>query len=316
VITEKGDRIVPKRFATTSAAHGKNGMKDFSRKAPGSKFFHFSCCSILLKPFGLLWIKSREAGRLFIVGCSLSMIYEARTLMLLDLDSGKSSDSSRPMVTFRHVCKEYLRGQSRVLALWDVDVDIPQGEFCALMGPSGSGKSTFLNLIAGLDNPTSGDILLEGKCTENFEDKEWTKMRREWLGIVFQAFHLVPGLTAAENVALPLRLRGTSDLSIRSRVDHMLKLVGLEDRADHHPHELSGGEQQRVAIARAFVHQPRLILADEPTGNLDSRNGAEVVALLRHCSQEFGQTVILATHSETAAIEADRRLTLHDGRLN
>jgi ABC-type lipoprotein export system ATPase subunit len=167
-------------------------------------------------------------------------------------------------------------------------MDIPEGEFCALMGPSGAGKSTFLNLIAGLDSPTTGDILLEGKSVGNFEDKEWTRVRREWLGIVFQAFHLVPGLTAAENVALPLRLRGISDLSIRSQIDQMLKLVGLENRADHRPNELSGGEQQRVAIARAFVHKPRLILADEPTGNLDSRNGAEVVALLRHCSQEFG----------------------------
>ncbi|MDX1410965.1 MAG: ABC transporter ATP-binding protein, partial [Nitrospirales bacterium] len=172
-------------------------------------------------------------------------------------------------------------------------MEIPEGEFCALMGPSGAGKSTFLNLIAGLDNPTSGDILLEGKRVENFEDKEWTRIRREWLGIVFQAFHLVPGLTASENVALPIRLQGISDRSIRSQVNHMLKIVGLENRADHRPNELSGGEQQRVALARAFVHQPRLILADEPTGNLDSRNGAEVVGLLRKCSREFGQTVIL-----------------------
>lgn len=236
--------------------------------------------------------------------------------MLLDRCPDRPPDSSRPIVAFRHVCKEYLRGHSRVLALQDVNMDIPEGEFCALMGPSGAGKSTFLNLIAGLDRPTSGDILLEGKSAGNFEDKEWTRVRREWLGIVFQAFHLVPGLTAAENVALPLRLRGISDLSIRSHINQMLKLVGLENRADHRPNELSGGEQQRVAIARAFVHKPRLILADEPTGNLDSRNGAEVVALLRHCSQEFGQTVILATHSEAAAAEADRRLTLHDGRLH
>ena len=236
--------------------------------------------------------------------------------MYLDPCPDKSPDSSPPIVAFRHVCKEYLRGHSRVLALQDVNMEIPEGEFCALMGPSGAGKSTFLNLIAGLDNPTSGDILLEGKSVENFEDKEWTRIRREWLGIVFQAFHLVPGLTASENVALPIRLQGISDRSIRSHVNHMLKIVGLENRADHRPNELSGGEQQRVAIARAFVHNPRLILADEPTGNLDSRNGTEVVALLRHCSREFGQTVILATHSEAAAAEADRQLTLYDGRLN
>ncbi len=236
--------------------------------------------------------------------------------MYLDTCPDRPPDSSRPIVAFRQVCKEYVRGHSRVLALQDVNMAIPEGEFCALMGPSGAGKSTFLNLIAGLDHPTSGDILLEGKSVGNFEDKEWTRIRREWLGIVFQAFHLVPGLTASENVALPIRLQGISDRSIRSQVDHMLKIVGLENRADHRPNELSGGEQQRVAIARAFVHQPRLILADEPTGNLDSRNGTEVVALLRHCSREFGQTVILATHSETAAAEADRRLTLYDGRLH
>ena len=236
--------------------------------------------------------------------------------MYLDTCPDNPPDSSHPIVAFRHVCKEYLRGHSRVLALQDVNMEIPEGEFCALMGPSGAGKSTFLNLIAGLDNPTSGDIFLEGKRVENFEDKEWTRIRREWLGIVFQAFHLVPGLTASENVALPIRLQGISDRTIRSHVNHMLKIVGLENRADHRPNELSGGEQQRVAIARAFVHKPRLILADEPTGNLDSRNGTEVVALLRHCSREFGQTVILATHSEAAAATADRQLTLYDGRLN
>ena len=219
------------------------------------------------------------------------------------------------MVTFRHICKEYLRGHARVFGLRDVSVEIPQGQFCALMGPSGSGKSTFLNLIAGLDTPTSGEILLDGKKTNDFNDGEWTKLRREWLGIVFQAFHLVPGLTAAENVALPLRLQGTPDHLIRPNVDQMVKRVGLEKRADHRPAQLSGGEQQRVAIARAFVHQPRLILADEPTGNLDSQNGTEVVSLLRTCSDEFGQTVILATHSDSAAAEADRRLSLLDGRL-
>ncbi len=171
----------------------------------------------------------------------------------MDPCSDKPSRSSPSIVAFRHVCKEYLRGHSRVLALQDVNMDILQGEFCALRGPSGAGKSTFLNLIAGLDSPTSGDILLEGKSVGNFGDREWTKVRREWLGIVFQAFHLVPGLTAAENVALPLRLRGNSDLSMRSHVNQMLKLVGLENRADHRPNELSGGEQQRVAIAHELL---------------------------------------------------------------
>ena len=225
------------------------------------------------------------------------------------------SPSRQPVVTFRHVCKEYVRGRSRIVALQDISIEIPQGEFCALMGPSGSGKSTLLNLVAGLDSPTSGEIWLDGNRTETFGDREWTMMRREKLGIVFQAFHLVPSLTAAENVALPLRLGGASSGFFRTHIQRMLELVGLQGRAEHRPHELSGGEQQRVAIARAFVHQPRVILADEPTGNLDSRNGEEVVALLRRCSQEFGQTVILATHSNEAAAAADRRLSLHDGQL-
>lgn len=220
------------------------------------------------------------------------------------------------MVTFQHVVKEYVRGSSTITALSDVCLHVPDGQFCAIMGPSGSGKSTFLNLIAGLDNPTSGDIQLRGQSTKRFGDREWTKVRREWLGIVFQAFHLVPGLTAMENVALPLRLQGKSSGVIRQSVENMLEIVGLRQRAEHRSGELSGGEQQRVAIARAFVHKPHLILADEPTGNLDSQNGMEVVSLLKRCSQEFGQTVVLATHSEAAAAEAECQLTLRDGRLS
>ena len=219
------------------------------------------------------------------------------------------------MVTFQHVVKEYVRGSSTITALSDVCIDIPDGQFCAIMGPSGSGKSTFLNLIAGLDLPTSGDIQLRGKSTQGFGDREWTMVRREWLGIVFQAFHLVPGLTALENVALPLRLQGKSSGFIRQSVENMLEIVGLRQRAEHRSGELSGGEQQRVAIARAFVHKPHLILADEPTGNLDTQNGMEVVSLLKRCSQEFGQTVILATHSEAAAAAAECQLTLRDGQL-
>ncbi|MGB0910537.1 MAG: ABC transporter ATP-binding protein [Nitrospirales bacterium] len=220
------------------------------------------------------------------------------------------------MVNFQHVVKTFVRGSSTITALSDVSIEIPDGQFCAIMGPSGSGKSTFLNLIAGLDRPTSGDILLKGESTQAFSDKEWTSVRREWLGIVFQAFHLVPGLTAMENIALPLRLQGKSPRFIRQSVENMLEIVGLHHRAGHRSSELSGGEQQRVAIARAFVHQPRLILADEPTGNLDTQNGVEVVSLLQRCSQEFGQTVILATHSDAAAAEADRQLTLCDGHFS
>ena len=219
------------------------------------------------------------------------------------------------MVTFVHVWKEYRRGDIVVHALRDVSFHIDQGEFCALMGPSGSGKSTFLNVIAGLDQITAGDILLEGKSTTGFSDADWTKRRREFIGMVFQAFHLVPGLTAAENVGLPLLLSGKAPNMVWQRVAETLEAVGMQHRAQHRPGELSGGEQQRVAIARAVVHRPRLVLADEPTGNLDSHNAAEVVALLRRVSREWGQTVILATHSEAAAREADRRYLLRDGEL-
>lgn len=183
------------------------------------------------------------------------------------------------------------------------------------MGPSGSGKSSLLNIVAGLDVPTSGEIFLNGQSTKDFKDKDWTNIRREVLGMIFQAFHLVPGLTAEENVALPLRFRGGVVGSIRSRVEECLDMVGMTSRAHHRPSELSGGEQQRVAIARAFVHHPKIILADEPTGNLDSGKAKEIVALLREVSAVQGQAVVLVTHSDMAADVADRRYIMQDGQL-
>ncbi len=183
------------------------------------------------------------------------------------------------------------------------------------MGPSGSGKSTLLHLVAGLDWVTSGEIILNGRSCLTFRDREWTQWRRDQVGVVFQAFHLLPGLTIEENVALPLRLRGEAPQSIRSKVREMLEVVGMTPRIGHRSHELSGGEQQRVAIARAFVHRPSLIVADEPTGNLDGPTGTTVVALLRQCAKDFGQTVLLATHSLTAAQAADRVVAIRDGQL-
>ncbi len=183
------------------------------------------------------------------------------------------------------------------------------------MGPSGSGKSTLLHLVAGLDWVTSGDIMLDGYSCAAFGDQEWTQWRREKIGMVFQAFHLIPGLTIEENVALPLRLRGMVSTAVKTQVVEMLQKVGMEHRLGHRSHELSGGEQQRVAIARAFVHRPRLIVADEPTGNLDESTGKHIVSLLRQCAQEFGQTVLLATHSIHAAQAADRVVTIRDGQL-
>jgi ABC-type lipoprotein export system ATPase subunit len=190
------------------------------------------------------------------------------------------------------------------------------GEFCALMGPSGCGKSTLLNLVAGLDRPTSGGILLDGRPTKDFSDMEWTALRRSLIGMIFQSFHLLPTLTAEDNVALPLLLQGEARRSVRRRVAESLERVGLGPRARHRPSELSGGEQQRVAIARALVHRPRLILADEPTGNLDSHSGAEVIALLTSLSKELKQSVLLVTHSREAAAAADRIHLMKDGQLD
>ncbi len=211
--------------------------------------------------------------------------------------------------------KDYVRGGSTVTALRGVDLHIPKGEFCALMGPSGCGKSTLLNLVAGLDVPTSGEIVLEGQSSRSFTDTDWTRLRRELIGMIFQSFHLIPGLTTEENVALPLLLNGGSREVVQRRVAESLTVVGMESRARHRPSELSGGEQQRVAIARALVHEPRLVLADEPTGNLDSQNGAEVIRLLKRLQQEYGQTILLVTHSHAAAQQADRIYVMRDGHL-
>jgi ABC-type lipoprotein export system ATPase subunit len=219
------------------------------------------------------------------------------------------------MVTLRQLSKTYLRGEAVVTALQNVNLEIQYGEFCAFVGPSGCGKSTLLNLVAGLDMPTSGEIVLDGRSTTNLTSYEWTKIRRETIGIVFQAFHLVHGLTAEENVALPLMLRGEQGGDIEKRVDEMLNKVGMSHRRRHRPAELSGGEQQRIAIARALAHRPRLLLADEPTGNIDSHQGADIMTLIRELAESGGQTVLLVTHSSQAAQSADYTWTMRDGRL-
>lgn len=219
------------------------------------------------------------------------------------------------MVTLKQVSKSYSRGAVTVAAVHDMNLEVRHGEFCAFVGPSGCGKSTLLNLIAGLDVPTAGDILLNGRSTRNLTSYEWTTIRREIIGIVFQAFHLVPGLTAEENIALPLMLRGDGGRTVSGRVDEVLEMVGMSPRRHHRPGELSGGEQQRVAIARALAHRPRLLLADEPTGNLDSHQGVEIMTLIRTLAKAGGQTVLLVTHSAQAAQIADYTWTMQDGRL-
>ncbi len=218
-------------------------------------------------------------------------------------------------VTLKQVSKVYERGGDRILGLDSVTLTVATGGFCALVGPSGCGKSTLLNLIAGLDRPSSGEIILNGISTAGFTADEWTRVRRESIGIVFQAFHLIPGLSAEENVAFPLLLRGDRGAPVRRRVSEVLDVVGMGHRRSHRPGELSGGEQQRVAIARAIVHAPAILLADEPTGNLDSQHGAEVIELLRTLVTQFGCTVLMVTHSLQAAGAADYVWTMKDGRL-
>lgn len=219
------------------------------------------------------------------------------------------------MLRLEQVSKIYQRGSTSITGVDRVSLEVAAGEFCAFIGPSGCGKSTLLNLVAGLDCPTLGEIILDGRATGRFSSDDWTKVRREEIGIVFQAFHLIPGLSAEENVAFPLLLRGERGGTMRRRVEEVLSLVGMSHRRRHRPGELSGGEQQRIAIARAVVHGPKLVVADEPTGNLDSQQGAAVVDLLRTLADQDRRTVLLATHSREAAGAADYVWTMRDGRL-
>jgi len=219
------------------------------------------------------------------------------------------------MVKLDRVSKIYRRGDAIITGLDRVTLEVAAGDFSAFAGPSGCGKSTLLNLIAGLDLPTSGEIFLDGRPTGRFSSHDWTSVRRESIGIVFQAFHLIAGLTAEENVAFPLLLRGEHGRAVQSRVEEVLELVRMIHRRRHRPSELSGGEQQRVAIARAVVHRPKMVLADEPTGNLDSHDGSDIIELLRNLNRQFHQTVLLVTHSLAAAEAADYVWTMKDGQL-
>jgi putative ABC transport system ATP-binding protein len=209
--------------------------------------------------------------------------------------------------------KSYRMGTTIVSALADVSFGVQAGEFVAVMGPSGSGKSTLLHLLGGLDQPSSGEVVLDGRRLSGLPDKQVTLLRRRRIGFVFQFFNLLPTLSAEENISLPLLIDRRSLRDYRERIDQLLKLVGLGERRDHKPDQLSGGEQQRVAIARALVTEPAIVLADEPTGNLDSRSGDEVLRLLRRACDEQRQTIVMVTHDPRAASYADRIVFLKDG---
>ena len=211
--------------------------------------------------------------------------------------------------------KDYHRGEQSVRALDGIDLTVDAGEFVSIMGPSGSGKSTLLHLLGGLDTPTGGSVVVDGRDLAALDDEALTEFRRRRLGFVFQFFNLLPTLSAWENVALPKLLDGARLRSLRTGAEAMLERVGLGHRVDHRPAELSGGQLQRIAIARALMADPVLILADEPTGNLDSESGHEVLELLRTCTRDEGKTLVMVTHDAAAAAIGDRTVRLVDGRV-
>lgn len=218
------------------------------------------------------------------------------------------------VIQLERVSREYGDGKV-VRAVNDISLDIETGERVAIMGPSGSGKSTLLHLICGLDEPTSGSVKIAGVDLSRLDDDDRTRLRRERIGMIFQTFNLLATLSSIENVALPLRLQGISRKAAEERSAIMLERVGLSTRASHLPDELSGGERQRVAIARALIFSPRVLLADEPTGNLDSATGEAILNLLDDLHAEFQTTVVLVTHNEEAAAHCDRILRLRDGNI-
>jgi len=218
-------------------------------------------------------------------------------------------------VRLNQVSKQYTQGKEQVTALDKVTLDVKAGEFLTVMGASGSGKSTLLNLVAGLDKPTQGDIFLNGQAILDWKDSQLTLFRRQKIGFVFQLFNLLPTLSAEENAALPLLMAGESRSVWQPKVGDWMKRVGLESRSKHYPAELSGGQMQRIAIVRALIHHPSLILADEPTGNLDSKTGDQMLFILKEITEDLGVTVIMVTHDPMVAAYGRALITLKDGRI-
>ena len=216
------------------------------------------------------------------------------------------------MLRCEALTRTFPSGGRELPVLKSITLDVPNGSFVAILGPSGSGKSTLLGLLAGLDRPTSGRVWLDGVDLSSLSEDERAQLRGEKVGFVFQSFQLIPTLTARENIQVPLELRGRE---AQARADELLGRVGLEGRGHHFPSQLSGGEQQRVALARAFSHRPRVLFADEPTGNLDAATGARVIELMSELNREVGTTLVLVTHDQTLAARAGRIVRLHDGAL-
>ena len=223
------------------------------------------------------------------------------------------STNNVPVVSAQDVTRRYGEGDTAVDALRGVSIDIEAGKLTAVMGPSGSGKSTLMHILAGLDKPTSGAVTIAGEEITTMNDNELTQLRRKHIGFVFQFYNLLPMLTAEENVKLPLSVAGEKTDS--GWFKELMVKIGLTDRLDHRPSELSGGQQQRVAVARSLIHRPTVVFADEPTGNLDSKSSAEILALLRDATGAYGQTIVMVTHDPRAAAIADRILYIADGKI-
>ncbi len=219
------------------------------------------------------------------------------------------------LISLRNVTRHFTSGERDVHAVEDISLEIKRGEFVAVMGPSGCGKSTLMHLVAGLDSPTRGEIFVDGLALHTADDAALTDYRRHRLGVVFQFFNLLPTMSVIENVALPLLLQGVSFGESQNRAHELLELVGMQERATHFVHQLSGGEQQRTAIARALVHRPSLLIADEPTGNLDSRSAGRVMEVLSSVGSNQLATLIVVTHSDDVARAASRRITMRDGKI-
>lgn len=218
-------------------------------------------------------------------------------------------------VEARNIIKDYQMGEVTASVLKDISLEIYRGEFVSIMGPSGSGKSTLLYILGGLDEPTDGSVILQGQDISQWDDKRKSLMRRRDIGFVFQFYNLIPNLTVEENILLPVLLDGKSRRALQPRLDELLEIVGLTDRRKHTPRELSGGQQQRVAIARALVNDPEILFADEPTGNLDSKTGWEIMTLLQRINRERGVTILMVTHSADSAECGSRTVVVKDGRI-
>jgi putative ABC transport system ATP-binding protein len=229
------------------------------------------------------------------------------------MEATAGHDDAAMIVEAAELCRRFGEGEAAVDALVEVSVSFPVGRFAAIMGPSGSGKSTLIHTLAGLDRPTSGSIHVAGVELTKLSDRELTQLRRDRIGFIFQTFNLLPVLNAEENILLPLSIAGRKP--DREWFDRLIDTVGIRDRLSHRPAEMSGGQQQRVAVARALISRPSVVFADEPSGNLDSKSSGDVLDLLRHAVDDFGQTVVMVTHDAHAASYADRLLVLADGRI-